>query len=83
MSRKKSFNNEKVYAWNCVREYRLKAGLSQDALADLCGTSKTTINAIEHFQYDYSCQMALRIALVLNVPFDVLFRLDVKFPESQ
>lgn len=83
MSKKKNYKGQKVYACNCVREYRLKSGLSQEELAFQCGTTKNTIRAVECFEYDYSCNIALRIALVLNVPFDVLFRLDVKSSEPQ
>lgn len=56
-----------------IREWREKNGLSQGSLADLCGVSRQTINAIENNKYDPSLQLAFNLARVLNARVDELF----------
>ena len=63
---------------NKIREYREKTGISQGKLAEMCGVSRQTINAIENNKYDPSLQLAFDIARTLGVTMEELF-----FPENR
>ncbi|MBB4825264.1 putative transcriptional regulator [Sporosarcina luteola] len=58
---------------NKIKQYREKKGISQGGLADLCGVSRQTINAIENNKYDPSLQLAFDLAKTLGVKVDTLF----------
>lgn len=58
---------------NKIKELRSSAKLSQAELANHCGVSRQTINAIENDKYDPSLQLAFDIAFALNVKVDDLF----------
>jgi putative molybdopterin biosynthesis protein len=60
---------------NDVRSKRQAAGLSQQALATRCGTTRQAINAIEAGRYAPSTSVALRLARVLGCTVEALFRL--------
>lgn len=45
---------------NRIKELRVNKGISQGKLAELCGVSRQTINAIENNKYDPSLQLALK-----------------------
>jgi molybdate-binding protein/DNA-binding XRE family transcriptional regulator len=60
---------------NDVRRKRQAAGLSQQALATRCGTTRQAINAIEAGHYAPSTSVALRLAHVLGCTVEALFRL--------
>jgi molybdate-binding protein/DNA-binding XRE family transcriptional regulator len=60
---------------NEVRRKRQAAGLSQQALATRCGTTRQAINAIEAGHYAPSTRVALRLARVLGCTVEALFRL--------
>ena len=62
---------------NRVQEYRTKAGMTQDALAERCGVSRQTIIAIEKGSYAPSVALALRIARVFNKPTDAIFFFNI------
>lgn len=60
---------------NRVRELRLAADMTQQALAEAVGVSRQTINAIETGRYTPSLEVALKIARVFDEPTDSVFRL--------
>jgi len=60
---------------NDVRSKRQAAGLSQQALATRCGTTRQAINAIEAGRYAPSTSVALRLARVLGCTVEALFHL--------
>jgi len=68
MSKKKEENLS-----NCVREVRIRQGLTQEALARQVDVSRQTIIAIEKGEYNPSVALALRIAAVLDVPLTEAF----------
>jgi len=63
---------------NKIKELRSSAKLSQAELANYCGVSRQTINAIENDKYDPSLKLAFDIAYALNVKVDDLFVRDSK-----
>ncbi|MHA6261353.1 helix-turn-helix transcriptional regulator [Sporosarcina sp. CAU 1771] len=66
---------------NTIKQYRENEGISQGKLADLCGVSRQTINAIENDKYDPSLQLAFDLARTLGVRVDELF-LDERSSEE-
>ncbi|MFC3900674.1 helix-turn-helix transcriptional regulator [Aliicoccus persicus] len=58
---------------NKIKEYREKKNISQGKLAEYCGVSRQTINAIENNKYDPSLQLAFDIADTLDIKVDNLF----------
>ncbi|OLC55688.1 MAG: hypothetical protein AUH85_08720 [Chloroflexi bacterium 13_1_40CM_4_68_4] len=61
---------------NRVAEARIAAGLTQEQLAESVDVSRQTIVAIEGGDYSPSTVLALRLSLVLDLPFDRLFELS-------
>jgi putative transcriptional regulator len=62
---------------NELRRHRLLAdGLTQEGLAERVGTTRQTILAIEKGNYNPSVGLALRLAAVLSVTVERLFRLE-------
>ena len=62
---------------NLIRRYRFDDGeMTQQQLADLCGVSRQTINAIERNKYPPSLELAFRIAHVFGVPIEDIFLYD-------
>lgn len=61
---------------NNVKEERLKAQITQQALADSISVSRQTIFAIEVRKYVPSTILALKIASVLNKSVHDLFALE-------
>lgn len=59
---------------NAIREHRLKAGMTQQALADLAGATRQTIVAVEAGKYAPSLELAFRIARAFNVPFETIWK---------
>lgn len=66
---------------NLVREMREAKGWSQGELARRLGVSRQTINAVETDKYDPSLPLALRMALLFEVPVPSLF-IDDWTPEE-
>lgn len=58
---------------NTIKEKRKAAGLSQEALAKICGVSRQTINAIENNKYDPTLGLAFELARELKTTVDELF----------
>jgi putative transcriptional regulator len=61
---------------NRIREYRLRHGLTQEALANSVGVSRQSINSIERGRYTPSLALALRFARVFDCSADELFELE-------
>ena len=59
---------------NSIHDRRLARGLSQQELANRCGVSRQTINAIENDKYDPTLALAFRLAKVLETTVDALFQ---------
>ncbi|MCW6700735.1 helix-turn-helix transcriptional regulator [Anaerococcus sp. NML200537] len=58
---------------NHIKEYRTEKGLLQQELADICGVSRQTVNAIENNKYDPTLELAFKLALALETTIDELF----------
>lgn len=58
---------------NHIKEYRTQKGLLQQELADLCGVSRQTVNAIENNKYDPTLELAFKLAQALDTTVDHLF----------
>ena len=58
---------------NIIRERRKELCLSQEALAQKCGVSRQTINAIENNKYDPTLSLAFALANALQLTVDTLF----------
>ncbi|OWR30824.1 transcriptional regulator [Saccharibacillus sp. O23] len=58
---------------NRIKENRERLGLSQGKLAELCGVSRQTINAIENDKYDPSLQLAFDLARTLELTLEQCF----------
>lgn len=70
----------KKIIYNCLRDERLQAGLTQSALAKEARVSRQTIIAIEKGDYIPSLWLALRIAQVIQKPVEAIFNLERKCP---
>ena len=57
-----------------VREYRLRAGLSQEALARQLGVSRQTVVNIERVDNEPKVLLALALSLILGAAINELFR---------
>lgn len=55
-----------------IKEYRLKAGITQQQLAELVRVSSRTIISIEKEQYSPSLMLAYRLAEVFHVSVEEL-----------
>jgi putative transcriptional regulator len=72
-----SVSNEPVTRLtNRLRVARAEHDLSQEQLARAAGVSRQTISSIETGQYCPSTLLAFRLARVLGVRVDELFRLE-------
>lgn len=58
---------------NSIHDRRLARGLSQQELANRCGVSRQTINAIENDKYDPTLALAFHLAKTLGTTVDELF----------
>jgi len=61
---------------NDLRDYRKKAGLTQEDLAEATGVSRQTIISIERGRYIPSLPLALKIAGLFKCSVGELFRLE-------
>ncbi|MFP5431606.1 helix-turn-helix domain-containing protein [Sphingobium sp. ba1] len=68
-----SFENERTRLGRCVRFLRLRAGLSQEDLADACGLDRTYVGGIERGERNPSLKNILKLASALDVALHELF----------
>ena len=62
---------------NLIRRYRFDDGeMTQQKLADLCGVSRQTVNAVERNKYSPSLEVAFKIARVFGVTIEDIFLYD-------
>jgi len=59
---------------NRIREKRKQLGFSQEELAQTCGVSRQTVNAIENNKYDPTLALAFCLAKALQMTVDELFQ---------
>ena len=52
---------------NTIKEYRQKKSLTQEELAFKAGVSRQTIISIERYRYKPSLELAMKIALCLQI----------------
>jgi putative transcriptional regulator len=68
---------------NLIRRYRFDDGqMTQQQLADLCGVSRQTINAIEGNKYSPSLELAFKIARVFGASIEDIFLCEAD-PEAK
>ena len=66
---------EQYQITNKIRELRFFADeMTQQELASLVGVTRQTIMSIEKGKYSPSLEVAFKIALVFNKPFDDVFQ---------
>ena len=58
---------------NRLKEARTEKKLSQSALAQLVGVSRTTISSIETGQFNPTAKLALILCIALDKKFEELF----------
>lgn len=58
---------------NNIKKHRTDLRLLQEELAQKCGVSRQTINAVENGKYDPTLRLAFKLAEVLNSTVDELF----------
>ena len=66
---------------NRVEEFRLRAGLNRQDLADSVGVHYQTIGYIERGEYSPSLVLALKIASAVDATVEDLFWLEGSFDE--
>jgi len=59
-----------------IREFRKRAGFTQEELADALGVSRQTIISIERGRYVPSLPLALKIAKFFGCSTDDMFKLE-------
>lgn len=63
---------------NNIRNVRKSMKLSQEELANKCGVTRQTINAIENNKYDPSLSLAFKLSIHLNIQLEKLFFYEEK-----
>lgn len=58
---------------NKIKEFRKLLGINQEHLAEKCGVSRQTINAIENDRYDPALKLAFEISKVFKVKVEDIF----------
>ncbi|MEH6809101.1 MAG: helix-turn-helix transcriptional regulator [Hyphomonas oceanitis] len=62
---------------NRIRELRAETGgMTQSQLAEAVGATRQTIIAIEQEKYAPSLELAFRISLAFDVPFEAVFSFE-------
>jgi DNA-binding XRE family transcriptional regulator len=74
MGRKPKADEDQIS--NLVEDFRLKARLSRQELADQVGVHYQTIGYIERGEYSPSLVLALRVASVLGASVEEIFWLE-------
>lgn len=65
--------SDKTTRGNRIREFRTRAGLSQQQLAERVGATRQTINAIELDKYLPTLELAFKLAQAFDVTIDTIF----------
>ena len=60
---------------NRIKDLRTSRGLTQEALAELVGVTRKTVNTVENGRFIPSTILALRLARALRVRVEDVFRL--------
>ncbi|MFJ8063626.1 helix-turn-helix transcriptional regulator [Psychrobacillus sp. NPDC096426] len=63
---------------NNINKIRKEKGFTQVELANACGVSRQTINAIENDKYDPSLTLAFQLAHCLGLTVDQLFLYEMR-----
>ena len=58
---------------NRLKEYRTKAKMSQQQLAQIVGVSRNTISSIETGQFNPTAKLALILCIALDKKFEDIF----------
>ncbi|WP_244835023.1 helix-turn-helix transcriptional regulator [Clostridium sp. BJN0001] len=61
---------------NNIKKLRKKANLRQEDMAKQLGVSRQTIIAIENDKYNPSLELAMKIAILLNLKVEDIFFLN-------
>ena len=61
---------------NCIKTYRIKNGLTQEALARAAGVRRETIVFLEQGKYNPSLRLAHDVAAALDTTIEELFLFD-------
>ncbi|WP_019959917.1 helix-turn-helix transcriptional regulator [Woodsholea maritima] len=61
---------------NHLKELRAERGWSQNALGEILGVSRQSVNAIETGRYDPSLPLAFKIARVFDLKIEDIFSDD-------
>lgn len=67
----------RLYEFSMLRSFRIRAGLSQQELADAVGASRTTVWSLEHGRALPSVTLALALAHALGATVEELFAPDL------
>ena len=59
-----------------LKEFREKADLTQEQLAEKVSVARQTILFLEKAQYNPSLRLAFKISKLLKVPVEILFSFD-------
>ncbi|MBO5777135.1 MAG: helix-turn-helix transcriptional regulator [Clostridia bacterium] len=61
---------------NRIRAIRTEKGISQDRLANMVGTTRQTIIAIEKNQFNPSAKLAFLLCIALETKFEDMFYME-------
>ena len=61
---------------NRIRAIRTEKGISQDKLANMVGTTRQTIIAIEKNQFNPSAKLAFLMCIALETKFEDIFYME-------
>ena len=61
---------------NRIRAIRTEKGISQDKLANMIGTTRQTIIAIEKNQFNPSAKLAFLLCIALETKFEDMFYME-------
>ncbi|MGL6198581.1 MAG: helix-turn-helix transcriptional regulator [Lachnospiraceae bacterium] len=62
---------------NIIKNLRTKKGISQEELANRCGVTRQTINAIENNKYDPTLLLAFKLSNELGQSVDDIFTAEI------
>ena len=62
-----------IHITTSLKDYRTKAGYTQEELADKLGVTRQTINAIEQGKYQPTLYLAWQCAKLFKVSIETLF----------